>query len=164
MERLLKLTDNSVIRDQGSIDSLLDQRRSAEENRKHTSPLVVLKDINLDQATLTAGIRKSMGTLEVNFEREKPFENELQEIPDLEIDLTPDDSDMRMPEKIRHYDLIAGSKRITIDVLFDETQEEYWKYFKDEKRLDALVRKNLLETLHSKKWKCDWTGAWSVAK
>lgn len=164
MERILRLPHNVIVKDKKSIELLLKQRESIDEERKHTPPPVVLQGIDLEKVNLTIRPRKIAGTIELEYGSKEPFKNVLYEIPDLEIDLTPEDTEYRSPERIISYNLTSGNRIITIDVSFIETEGKYWDHYGDEEAIDVLVRKNLMKALRKQNWKWDIFGGWSVSK
>jgi hypothetical protein len=176
MERILRLPDKTIIGDKVSIDEFLGRRRTAQSERIKNSPTIVLNDINLEKASLSPTTRNIEGTIEIEYGDGRPFKNDLYEIPDLLVELTPGSGSdeyitpsgqkvqLETPRKVMHYDLTEGERKITIDVLFDETAPEYWKHYGDKETTDALVRNNLLEALKAKNWTRDRDGAWSATK
>lgn len=160
MERILRLPDNQVIKNQRRIDNLLVDRRSVLDKRKVTPPPEVLKNIDLDLAELSKEERNPVASIELSHGKSEPLINDLFEIPDIYIDLTPQAG--TSPRDIVNYKLVAGDAVITLEVYYNSQQKDYWQSYGNQGELDKIVSKNLLEALHKENWQCDWKGAWSV--
>jgi|SRR3972149_8527557 len=160
MERIVRLPDNQVIKNQRKIDKLLTERRSIMDKRKTTSPPDVIGNLDLKNAVLSKETRNHIAAIELDYGGVEPFVNRLYEIPDIRVDLTPQAGDL--PRNIVNYKLTAGNSEITLEVLFNAEQKDYWKYYGNQNKLDETVSSNLLEALQKKNWHCDWVGAWSV--
>ena len=162
MERMLRLSDGQTIDDQQEIDRLLEQRRSLFDQRKATPPPEVLKDFDLTQAILSRRERVLFGELEFDYGGLDPYKNPQFEIVDLTIDLTPEAENL--PRSVIGFELSIGSKKITIDVLYNDEVKEYWKHYGNDRKLEKVASANLLSALQENHWQPSFLDAWSVAK
>lgn len=161
-ERVIKLTDGTIVDDQKAIDRFMAERKAQFERKKSLPLADVLRGVNLREATLSREQREPIGVLEVSYGGDDPFPSQLYNISDLTLDLTPQAGDY--PRMIASYRLAAQNTQFLIDVLYDSTDQEYWKYYGEDKKLDELIRNNLMIALQKNNWTCDWTGAWSVVE
>lgn len=160
MERSLELFNGLSMKSDAAIDDLLEQRRTTLQEKKFSSPRLILEGIDLSKTILTKIKREIVGVLKVDFGGEKPFTNTLYEIPDLTINLNREpETEVQSPRTIMPFILSSGGETVRVDVLFDETYGHY-----DKTAVEALVRQDLLEALQKQEWQCDWTGAWFVVK
>lgn len=161
IERVLKLSDNQTVNDEAGIRQILAKRNSQLEQSKTTSPADVLGDVDFSKATLSRQERNPVGVLEVDYGGDKPFfQNQLYEIPDITIDLTPEAEGP--PRNIMSFRLLSQVREVTIDVLFDSTHGEYSEHYGDDETVGTIVEKNLLEALQEKNWQFSTFDAWSV--
>lgn len=130
---------------------------------KKTSPAILLKGVDIHKSTLTRQHPVLVGTLELDYGADKPFQNTLYDIPDITVDLTPRSKEL--PRNSMRFLLKEGNKKIIIDALFDNTSGEYWKHYGNDKALEVIVIRNLqtLLPVPAKEWQTgSFFDAWSV--
>lgn len=160
MERRFEIPDQTAITDQIVIAQILTERRNILEQKANIPPTEVLKFVDFNKSYLTRQERKLIGVLVCEFGNGASFTNPLYDIPDIKVDLSPEEVDL--PRQIMSFILNAESKSIMIDVLYNPIAQPYWEHYGDIAEVEELIQAKLLETLPAKSWQCDWTGAWYV--
>lgn len=94
----------------------------------------------------------------------RSFSRDIDEIPDLIIDFTPDSGTLR--RRLVHYQLSDDNTRLLIEVWFCETGE-YRDAFDpdDESKMFGVVQKNLQRILPFQQWEArGFEGVWSAVE
>lgn len=149
-ETVLHLPDGKIISDKTKIDKLLRKRRAELDARKTTPPNVILQGINISTATLAHITPDSVGTLQFRArENEEPYSNPIFPIPDIFIDLSTESD---YPSDTLSFALQEGSRRLTIDVIYDSTQLEYQVNGEKNEKLFESVGNSLKKILQCNNW------------
>ena len=161
MERIFMRPDGQTISNQSEIDRFLEQRRSIEDQRKVTSPHEVVKKLDLSRAVLARRERILVGKVDgPNWAGNRVIEP-LYEIPDLTIDLASESG--HEARETTGFILSAGGQKITIDVRFAPSADEYFKHYGNEKKTEKIVEANLMAALHETNWRHNPLYGWSGA-
>jgi hypothetical protein len=145
--------DGRVVVGRIPVDKIINEHEALQESKKRVSPAEVFKGINIEEITIERIHPDPIGLFEERLNETVINRWNLFQIPDVEIDLTPDAAGCRA---IMEFRICANGKTITVNALFDERSKPDYVELDDwekPEKIEPLIREDLLAAIfEGKNW------------